>query len=100
MRLKVKAKGTAMVHNFEALDAGVLRFVGRKHDPTIGETVEVIENNLKRTIKTGGWAPTGEAEEVPDRHEYRHAVKAGDLEAADEATAKLCGVVFVAEVTQ
>lgn len=85
MQLNVRPKGTAMVHNFEALDAGILRFVGRKHDPSVGPN--------------GGWVPTGQPELVPDRHEYRHAIKAGDLEAADETTAKACGVQFVPEVT-
>ena len=88
MPLSVRAKGTALVHHFEALETlpnGTLRFVGRKHDPKVGAN--------------GGWVPTDQPEQVPDRHEYRHAVKAGDLEAADEATAKLCGVPFVPEVS-
>lgn len=35
-----------------------------------------------------------EAETVPDHPVYREAVRTGHLVAADEATAKLCGVAF------
>lgn len=80
MPLLVLAKGTALVSHLEALDAGVRRFVGRKHDPSVGPA--------------GGFVPHAEAEEVADRAEYRQAVKEGDLWAADEETAAKCGVKF------
>jgi hypothetical protein len=85
-KLRVKARGTAMVCDLEAMEAGARRFVGRKHDPSLG--------------LAGGWPPHEDAVEVPNSHEYRKHVIEGDLEAADEETAKACGVKFehVAEV--
>lgn len=77
--LNVKAVGVALVQNFEALEEGsVRRFINRTFDASAGEH--------------GGWIPKEESDKIPDRAEYRHAVKIGDLEAADEATAKCCGV--------
>jgi len=71
-----------MVPHYESLVHGLRRFVGREY----------------REIEPGlfGFAPTNEAEEVPDRAEYREAVRHGDAEAADEVTARTCGVAFVA----
>lgn len=78
-KLRVKARGTAMVCDYAALDAGGRRFIGRTYDPTLGPA--------------GGWPAAGVVE-VPYRAEYAKAVRDGDLEAADEATALLCGVPF------
>lgn len=80
MPLIVLAKDSASVPHLEAIDAGVRRFVGRKHDMSVGTT--------------GGFVPRPEPEEVADRAEYRQAIKEGDLWAADAATAALCGVKF------
>lgn len=77
MTLRVRAKGTALVTNYEALDAGTKRYVGWKHEQQ----------------PSGEWAFVTSGEEtVPYRAEYVMAVKDGDLEVADEATAKICGV--------
>ena len=35
-QLRVQAAGTSLVPDFEAMDAGILRFVGRRHDPEVG----------------------------------------------------------------
>lgn len=56
------------------------RFVGRVPG-------EVTEEGFQ-------WVATEEPAEIPDMHEFRAAVKAGDLEAADEETARKCGVAW------
>lgn len=78
--LKFRARGTALCQDFERLEHAVRRYIGRKF----------------QEVETGsfGFVPTGEAEEVPYRHEYVKACKDGDLYAADEATAAACGVEF------
>lgn len=78
--LKVLAKGSAMVSHLETLAAGGRRYVGRKHDPSLGVN--------------GGWVPVDEPELVADVAEYRKHVAEGDLWPADEATAARCGVKF------
>lgn len=78
--LKVRASGAALVVNHEALEAGARRFIGRTHDPKAG--------------KNGGWPADAEPHTVPNRAEYQKSVQDGDLMAADEETAKACGVKF------
>lgn len=83
-KIRVLARGAAMVCDYEALAAGSRRFIGRKHDPSLGPN--------------GGWAALGEAQEVPAAGEsgveYVKAVKDRDLWPADEESAKHCGVKF------
>lgn len=79
-KLRFRARGTALVQNFEKLEAGVKAFVGRKY-------VEVEPGRW-------GFKPTGADEEVPHRGEYLKACKDGDLYPADAATAAACGVSF------
>lgn len=79
--LSVKPAGSALVPDFEALEGGVLRFIGRRHDPSLG--------------KNGGWVPVDGNVTVPYRVEYLQEIKAGALLPADEATAKAAGVAFV-----
>jgi len=76
--LSVKPAGKSLVPDYEAMDGGVLRFVGRRHDPSLGSN--------------GGWVPSDEAVQVPFRIEYLQELKAGALIPADEATAKLAGI--------
>ncbi len=78
--LKVKAAGKALVPDYEALDNGLLRFIGRRHDVSVGAN--------------GGWIPTDETVVVPHRAEYLQELKVGALEPADEKTAKLAGLAF------
>lgn len=78
--LIVRSRGTALVVNYEALEAGARRFIGRKHDPKLGSN--------------GGWPPDSEPHTVPDRAEYRLAMREGDLWPGDQATADLVGVEF------
>ncbi len=70
-----------LVPDYEALDGGVRRFIGRAFDASVGEA--------------GGWVPKTDCSEIPSTAEYRQAVKQGELTPADELTAKLCGVKFV-----
>ncbi len=78
-KMRVKARGTAMVCDYNALEAGGRRFIGRAYDPNMGTS--------------GGWPTTG-VQEVPYRIEYADAIRNGDLEAADAETAAIAGVVF------
>jgi len=80
--LSVKAAGQSLVPDFAAMDAGVLRFVGRSHDSSVGVA--------------GGWVPNEEPSTVPFRAEYVQEVKAGCLTVCDEESARLCGVPFEA----
>lgn len=87
--LNVKAVPDRLQPNFEAFEAGVRRFVGRKFDPTAGEVDS-------RGEAQGGFVILPEGESVSLRAEYIKAVKDGDLLPADAETAKLCGVPFSA----
>ena len=80
--LRFRAAGTALVPNFEHEAAGIRSFIGRR---------KCISPDGRL-----GFEPSGVAE-CPFRAEYVKACKDGDLEAADEMTAKACGVDFVAE---
>lgn len=62
--------------------------------------VSVIESPACRYVgqvctdsAADAWEARGEAD-VPNRREYRDAVRDGDLIAANEATAAACGVKF------
>lgn len=79
-KLRFRARGEALVQNFERLEAGVKSFVGRKY--------------LEVSPGQWGFAPTNAAEEVAFRAEYVKACKEGDLYPADAATASACGVSF------
>jgi hypothetical protein len=87
--LRVRARGTALVCDIEALDAGVKRFIGRKI-----VCIRPANPAVKDDPGEWGFAPTGEAVTVPARAEYVRDVKEGSLEAADAETAALCGVPF------
>lgn len=80
-----------MVPNLEAMDAGVRRFIGRRLDPSQGEKFVDAE---KVERQQAVFVPADES--VPERAEYIDAVRSGDLEALDEATAKKCGVKHAA----
>jgi len=76
-RLSVKAADKALVPDFDALDGGVLRFVGRRHDPSMGPN--------------GAWVPLDEPVSISYRPEYIQELTRGALEPADEFTANLVG---------
>ncbi len=78
--LRVRARGVALVHRIEGMNSQVRQFVGRQF-VTLPEGGE-------------GWAPVKDDTELPNRAEYRQAVKECALWAADEETAEACGVNF------
>lgn len=83
MTFKVLAAGTAMVTDYEALRSNARRYIGRQFDGSLGPA--------------GGWVPSKEPVVIPDRPEYRQAIREGDLIAADQSTASICGVGFSAK---
>jgi hypothetical protein len=87
--LNVRAVGTAMVPHFESLRAGRRRFVGRQLDPSQGE--EFVDDKGRRQ-RQAVFVETDEPETVPNRAEYREALLHGDLEPADEETARAAGM--------
>lgn len=88
-KLRVKARGSAMCPDYEAMEARTRRYIGRKL--VLGEAFKDAEGEDRRRAE---FHPTGEVHEIPVRHEYVLAVKDGDLWAADEDTAKYCNVAF------
>ena len=89
--LRFFSRGTAMCFDLEAQDAGVRRYIGRKHDKTLGHEGK---DDYGNKVMSGGWPSTSKAQEVPARGEYLMACRDGDLWAADEETAAYCGVKF------
>lgn len=100
--LKVRARANRMVVDHEALAAGARRFVGRlyepEHEARTPKALEAITKPVRIDEPTAydhrpHWPrhPDGVVEK-PARAEYLLAVRRGDLLAADEATAKACGV--------
>ncbi len=79
-KLLVKPAGSALVPDFDALDGGVLRFVGRTHDPSVKPN--------------GAWVPVDTPVEVPARAEYIQELKRGGLLPANAETAKCAGVAY------
>lgn len=78
--LKVFASDEALVPDYEALEQGKLRFVGRYRVAEFGEN--------------GAWMALLEAVDVPFRAEYLQELKAGALIAGDQETANLARVPF------
>ncbi len=89
--LKFFSRGLSMCFDLEAQAGGILRFLGRKHDSTIGNPGVDMHG---KSYMSGGWPSTGQAHEVPARAEYMNACKDGDLWPADQETADFCGVKF------
>jgi len=79
-RLNVLPAGTALVPDYESIEGGVLRFIGRRHDPSLG--------------KNGGWVPVDGPVSVPYRQEYLQELRSGALLPADKETADLARIPF------
>jgi len=83
--LRVRARGTALVMDYEAMEAGIRRYIGRVRD----------DSSIDPAAGVGiGFRPLEVAVEVPATAEYARHVRHGDLYAADEATAAYCDVPF------
>jgi len=78
--LSVRAVGATLVVNYEALEAGARRYIGRDFLPGIGSQ--------------GGWPASKDVTKIPVRDEYLKSLRDGSLVAADEATAKRAGIEF------
>ena len=89
-RLRFYCKGTALVTDPHAQDRGLRRFVGRAWRQ-IAPPIGVGPNAHPGTWV---WAPTGEVEDIDFHFDLLQACRDGELWAADEATAKTCGVPF------
>ena len=83
--LRVKAVEGALVQDYNALKAGIKRFIGWKFNPALGDGEET----------KGGWELVKDKVcEVPNMAEYRQEIKLGNLLPADAQTANLCGLRF------
>lgn len=98
--LKVRARADRMIVDLEAMKAGARRFVGRQYTPDHPDRTPEAMKAIAKPVRVdeptaydhrAHW-PRQDVVEKPARSEYVLAVKRGDLLAADEATAKLCGV--------
>lgn len=100
--LKFLPRGTGMVTDYGQMRAGVRRFHGFKHDPTLGPKLPLVDDKGVPTGAVGNHGAfvkqLGEVVTVPfeDQHrgEYIRAMRDGDLWPADEYTAQLAGVAF------
>jgi hypothetical protein len=79
-RLRFLCRGTAQVADPNAQLNGNRRCIGRRWQ-------EVVPG-------TWSWCPTDKADETDYHPDLVQACKEGDLWAADDATAKACGVAF------
>lgn len=78
--LRVRAVGDILCPRFDIENDR--RFVGRTKGPATPEGTP--------------WIPTADPVEVPNLPEFRLALRHGDIEAADEATALEAGMVWTA----
>lgn len=85
-KLRVRARGSHLVQDNEAMLVGIRRFVGRK--------LVKLEVGVGGEPDVFGWIDTGETVTLPATHEYRHDLKHGCLWPADQATAAEAGVTF------
>jgi len=98
-KLRVRARGDALVQDHERLAAGTNAFIGRTFAP-LAPTEDGLNAAREAagfdadSIEPGQWGfiPTSAEVTVPNRAEYIKALKDGDLLAADDATAKAAGV--------
>jgi hypothetical protein len=96
--IKVRAVEGAMVPDYEAMEDGVHRFLGRRHEPFVPDPkAKLTKNHTLLHGDAGTWAMTDEVITVPFRREYLEEVRAGCLVPADADSAKLCGVPFKSE---
>lgn len=100
--LKVRARANRHIVDLEAMAAGARRFVGRtythEHPERTSQAINAIVSPVRIDEPTAydhraHWPRHADSiVEKPARTEYVLAVRRGDLLAADEATAKHCGV--------
>lgn len=98
-KLRVLPRGTALCPDFEKQALGRNAFIGRDCRPIGPETEDVaFDPRGKATrvkVRTAVFVTrVGQPVEVPDRKEYRDAIRDGDLWPADKETAAAVGVKF------
>lgn len=91
-KLRVLARGTGRVPDYQAQSAGIRRFHGWKHDPKLGP--EFVDPVTKQKKNHGGYVRQSDVVELPVTTEYIRHLRVGDLWPADEATAQLVGRPF------
>jgi hypothetical protein len=90
--LRVLARGTAQVPNYEALDSGINARITHVCLPLGPEFKDDESLTMKRHAAFVKYV--GKVLTVPDRAEYRRHLRDGDLWPADQETAAACGVPF------
>lgn len=91
-KLRVLAKGSAQVPNYEAAAAGQN---GRITHACLPLGPEFFDDEAKVTRRHAAFVKyVGKVIEVPDRAEYRRHLRDGDLYPADIETAQAAGVPF------
>lgn len=81
------ARGTDLVQDIDAMEAGVRRYIGRRSIDKDGKPTSVIS-------LVAGWDVSKEPSVVPYHYDYVKAAKDGCLWPADKETADACGVPF------
>lgn len=94
--IKVRAVGDALVQNFDALESGVKRFVGRvvsKVEPAVcsicersmqGDTCGACSRPEFPVFAKHEFKPTGEVVEISARPEHMQAMREGHLKLVTE----------------
>ena len=87
--LRVRARGDALVQDYQAMNNNHRRYIGRKMIAYTGM------DHAGELREGAAFPPADEPTvEVPKMHEYVRHVQHGDLWAADKDTAEYCGVPF------
>ena len=97
-KLRFRARGDKLVTDYGAMEDGVRRFVGRTLNPHIGPEFQDKSSPGKPMRRHAVFEPNVEADEIAFNHShlahYAEECRAGSIWAADEETARLCGVTF------
>lgn len=95
MRLQVRVAPGKLVPDYEALDQGTLRYVGRRHDASVGTPLPAKKGQPKGM--SGGFVATEAVLDLPHRLEYLQELRSGALLPFDAETARLAGIEFQKE---
>jgi len=93
MRLQVKVSPGKLVPDYDALDQGVLRYVGRRHDASVGTPLPTKKGQPKGL--SGGFVSLEAVLDLPHRIEYLQELRSGALTPHDAETARLAGIDFI-----
>jgi hypothetical protein len=97
-KLRFRARGSALVTDYEKQEEGVRCYVGRTLNREIGPEFKDLSTRGRPTRRHAVFEPNEEHDERPAHvqhaHLYAAEVRAGNLWAADKVTADFCGVEF------